>query len=81
MNGDFNSIYDKNKVMKIIGYQSCCEYVDDNFRAVLDAHRESNNTNLFNVALDFYLLGIVCGKRAERAKKQRKEYRPILKNE
>jgi len=72
-------LYDANEVMRIIGKQPSCEYIGSEFDAVLDAHRAAgtNDNDMFSIAIDFYLLGIVCGKRLERAEKQRRSYRPI----
>ena len=72
-------LYDANEVMHIIGKQPSCDYIGSEFDAVLDAHRAAGieDNDMFSVAIDFYLLGIICGKRMERAEKQHREYRPI----
>lgn len=72
------SIYKANETMRIIGNQSICEYIDegrpahDDFRAVLEAHRQAESNNLFSVGMDFFMLGVMYGKKAERANKQHK---------
>lgn len=72
-------LYNANEVMRIIGKQPSCEYIGSEFDAVLDAHRAAGNedNDMFSVAIDFYLLGIMCGKRMERAEKQGRSYRPL----
>ena len=77
-NNDF--LYDANEVMRIIGKQCCCEYINSDFMAVLDAHNSASckDNTMFAVAIDFYLLGLISGKRRERAEKNRKEYKPII---
>lgn len=75
-----NFLYDANEVMSIIGKQSCCRHLNSDFYAVLDAHRAANcsDNTMFGVAIDFYLLGLISGKRLERAEKAHREYKPIM---
>ena len=76
---DNSFIYDANEVMRIIGKQPSCSLIGSEFFEAYNAHKAagSNDNDLFSIAIDFYLLGICCGKRLERAEKQHKEYRPI----
>lgn len=73
------SIYDTNEVMRIIGRQPSCDYLDSDFDAVMNAHMAAGDADngTLNVAIDFYLLGIICGKRLERAEKNRRAYEPL----
>ena len=80
---EYKSIYQTNEVMRLIGKQNDFRLLNRDFYAALDAHRAAGNEDkqLFNVALHFFLLGIICGKRQERAAKGHKEYKPILSAE
>lgn len=72
------TIYDYNETMKIIGRQMLSEYVckdgiaSTDFDEVLSAER-ANCRPLFGIALDFFALGFIYGKRAERARKKNRE--------
>ena len=70
-----NSIYDVNETMRMIGKQDTLEYLTDEFKEVLAAHRSKDDdftsfdAYAFDWAIDFYLLGIITGKRLERSRK------------
>ena len=75
------NIYQFNDIMRVIGHQNSCSFIDDDFMAVLEAHKaagESSN-DLFSVALDFFYIGIICGRRRERADRNRRQYMPLKK--
>lgn len=75
------TIYDANAVMSMIGKQNDFRLINNDFYAALNAHRAAGNRDkdLFTVALHFYLFGIICGKKLERAKRGHKDYEPILR--
>ena len=79
------TIYENtNEIMRILGQQQICGLLNDDFDAVLDAHKVYNGISiesigaLFDIAIDFYSLGVVTGKRLERAEKSHREYTPIV---
>lgn len=84
---EFKTIYNStNDVMRILGQQRICGLLNEDFEAVLNAHKAYNgisiaNLNLlFDIALDFYSLGVVTGKRLDRAEHARKEYKTLTEN-
>ena len=75
------NIYRYNDIMRVIGYQNSCSYIDADFNAVLEAHKAAGkrDNDTFSVAIDFFLLGLICGRRRERADRNRREYKPLKK--
>ena len=81
---DYN-IYEANETMRILGKQQIAEYIGDDaaacedFVAVMDAHSlaPAKGNDLFSVGIDFFMLGMIYGRRAERAKRQGKELKPL----
>lgn len=81
----YTTIYDTNETMRILGQQSSCKYIGggaigyNDFKAVIEAHRaaDSRNNDIFSIGIDFFMLGLIYGKKAERAEKQRKELKPL----
>lgn len=73
------NIYQYNDIMRVIGHQSCCSCIDEDFMAVLEAHKAAgtNDNDLFSIALDFFFIGVICGRRRERADRNRKQYKPL----
>ena len=65
--------YDKNKTMRLLGYQKMSVvYSNDNrdmIQDVLDARRYC--TDPMSVIFDIFILGFICGKRAERTRRKR----------
>ena len=76
------SIYESNKTMKIIGRQTI-EIIAPNgvayedFKNVFKAHIEKGTKDAWDIACDFFLLGLLYGKRLERHKRNRTEIRPL----
>lgn len=72
---------DANKTMQLIGKQYICRYIEAgapaaaDFKAVLEANRL--NPSLFDIGVDFFTLGIMYGKKAERAARNNKELQPL----
>lgn len=75
------NIYQFNDIMRVIGHQNSCSFIDDDFMAVLEAHKaageSSNDNDMFSVALDFFFIGIICGRRRERADRNHRQYMPL----
>ena len=72
-----NNIYRTNKVMQIIGKQHIFDYIGADFCTVYDAHQKETDASynsILALALDFYCLGLITGKRLERAAKNGKEF-------
>lgn len=82
---NYTSIYDANETMRILGQQCSCQYIGggavgyNDFNAVIEAHKAAAkaDNDLFSIGLDFFMLGFIYGKRAERAAKQHKELQPL----
>ena len=75
-----SNFYNTNKVMQLIGQQRPLDYMGADFGAALEAHLNATDpmdNELSLIAVDFYLLGIITGKRLERAAKNGREYAPI----
>lgn len=69
------TIYDSNYIMGLVGKQIAGKYISDDFLEALKAHREiAAQLDLTTVAINFYDLGVISGKRLERAEKSHKEY-------
>ena len=72
------TIYDYNSTMKILGYSEVAGIIapggvaSDSFRDVCSAHRAAKKNNIFDNGFDFFALGYIYGKRAERAKRKEK---------
>lgn len=62
--------YVGNDTMKVLGAQIVGDYITEDFRNVVRAH--GNNEEVFDIGLDFFALGIIYGKKLERAKRRRK---------
>lgn len=83
MNDTF--IYDTNETMHIIGKQHPLLFIGPgtaagkDFRAALDTYKQQEEIDLFNMALDFFMLGVIYGKKADRATRNRKEMQPLNK--
>ena len=78
-------IYNKNDVMKIIGRHSACPFIgpgkiaNDDFMKVVEAHRTAapRNNSIFFIGIDFFMLGMIYGRKAERAKRNHKPITPL----
>ncbi len=76
------SIYESNQTMKIIGCQTI-EIIalngaaHEDFKNVLKAHIEKNTQDVWNIACDFFILGLLYGKRLERHKGNLAEVKPL----
>jgi hypothetical protein len=82
---EIKTIYNStNDVMRILGQQCVCSLINDDFVAVMNAHKDyhgiKDTNKLFEIAIDFYSLGIVTGKRLDRAERARKEYKTLTEN-
>lgn len=76
-------IYNANRALTIVGHQECATYLTEDFITTLEAHRRlyGDTEALFEAALNFFVLGVVTGKRLERAEKQHREFIPFTYNE
>ena len=69
-------IYNTNSTMQMLGKQYVIPLIGeggiaaDDFRNVLDAHRSNKTNDYFNIGVDFFMLGYIYGKRAERSRKK-----------
>ncbi len=76
------NIYDENETMKLLGMQAYYllampgEIAHEDFGNILEAHRKYMPDEL-SKSLDFFTIGYIYGKRAERARQQGKEPEPI----
>lgn len=76
-------IYNANKALSIVGHQECAAYLTEDFINTLEVHRRlyGDTEALFEAALNFFVLGVVSGKRLERAEKGHREFIPFTYNE
>ena len=76
-------IYNASEALRIVGHQEGAEMLTKGFISTLSIHRRlyGDSEGLFEAAFNFYVLGVVTGKRLERAEKQRKEFEPFSYNE
>ena len=71
-----NTIYDENETMKLLGQQFSLFYIGeggiatDDFMNVIKAEKK-HRQDLFSVAVDFFLLGLIYGKREERRRRKK----------
>jgi hypothetical protein len=74
-------LYDANEVMQLIGKQYIVRHLDANFYEVMAAHKAAPDCDneLMDIAIDFYMLGIIKGKRVERERKSRAHNLPVKK--
>lgn len=78
-------IYNKNDVMKIIGQHCACTFIgpgkvaNDDFMKVVEAHRtaEPRYNDIFAIGINFFMLGMIYGRKAERAKRNHKPITPL----
>ncbi|MCC8127608.1 MAG: hypothetical protein LIO92_09450 [Clostridiales bacterium] len=64
------SRYDVNSTMRIIGYQPFgCGAEDALLNDVLDAHSQVDSDS-FELGMDMFALGVIFGKRLERARRK-----------
>lgn len=72
------TIYDENETMQLLGRQKICGYIckdgiaSTDFANVLNAERK-HSSDFISVAADFFSLGLIYGKRAERAKRKNRK--------
>lgn len=74
-----------NEIMRIVGKQCGCSFINDDFIAALNAHKDFYNLEmsadkLFSIALNFYILGVCCGKRLDRAERAHREYKTLTEH-
>lgn len=69
-----SSIYNSNATMRIIGMQNTenTQIASKDIQNVLNAYK-GNKESFGSMALDLFHLGMIYGKKAERAKRQHKE--------
>lgn len=73
------SIYDANEVMRIIGKQPCSAYITEDFLTILKEHcKLAAQLEVTDVALNFYVLGVLTGKRLDRAKKHHRDFATFM---
>lgn len=81
-------IYNKNDVMQMIGRQRAAEYMgggeiaNKDFMKVVEAHRTAKNPSeneIYTIGMDFFALGMIYGRKEERAKRNHKPIEPISK--
>lgn len=73
-------LYDNSKIMELLGNQCVLETLENDevrkaFEEVLEAHEKHTlpcHSIIFEIGLDFFSLGYIMGKRAERSKKKGK---------
>ena len=62
--------------MKMLGHQCPLGLVGfdgsaaDDFKNVIDAHKKNYTMSLFKIGTDFFMLGYIYGKRAERQRRK-----------
>lgn len=80
---EIQSIYDTNETMNIIGKQFVCNYVasgaiaNNDFNNIAIAHRMGGTRDIYSIGADFFSLGLIYGKRLERAKRAHQEAHPL----
>ena len=68
-------LYSTNKTMQMLGNQYPNELIGkegiaaEDFGNVVSAHRAKRTNNYFDIGMDFFMLGYIYGKRAERARR------------
>lgn len=80
------NIYEANKTMQLIGQQSASETIADEtarkgFLDIIKAHQDNNSNDIYSVALDTFIYGVIAGKREARQKNQEKCKRIIEEHE
>lgn len=68
-----SELFDTNKVMRIIGHQPGTLYLTEDFISLYNALAEAG-AGPEDLALFSYTLGVLTGKRLDRAKKNHKAY-------
>lgn len=77
------TIYDYNDTMKIIGNSTVSGIIGgggvacNNFLDVCEAHTAKKENDLYSIGIDFFALGYIYGKKAERAEKAGHEITPL----
>lgn len=77
------SIYESNQTMTILGYQYPQNIIGDggiareDFINVIKAHAEKGTNDIYDLAIDFFMLGYLYGKRVERHKGNLAEVKPL----
>lgn len=77
------TIYDYNDTMEILGYSKISGIIGgggvacDNFLDVCRAHLAAKKNNIYDVGIDFFALGYIYGKKAERAERAGHEITPL----
>lgn len=76
------SIYELNETMAIVGCQSLelltpGGLARKDFANVMRAHKEKHTSDAFDIACDFFILGVMYGKKLERHKKDITEITPL----
>ncbi len=67
------NIYHVNRTMRTLGKQAFTrDMLNEDFINVLTAHQSLEEDTTFHIGIDFFMLGIMYGKRLERAKKRKK---------
>lgn len=75
--------YTENETMELLGKQTLYLTAVEggvartDFRNVLDAHRAQPKVDVYDVGMDFFMLGLIYGKKMERAHRNRTEVEPI----
>lgn len=70
------TIYDENETMRLIGQQTSLLYIGeggvatDDFLNVIEAEKK-HRQGLYSVAVDFFILGLIYGKRTERQRRKK----------
>lgn len=77
-------IYKANKTMQLLGMQSPAKYaaseeVHKGFLDILKAHTERGKLDIYNIALDSFLYGVITGKREARRKSKANNKRIIAR--
>ena len=69
-----SSIYNSNATMRIIGMQNTenIQIASKDFQNVLNAYKGNKEESFESMALDLFYLGMIYGKKVERAKRQHK---------
>ena len=69
-----SSIYNSNATMRIIGMQNTenIQIASKDFQNVLNAYKGNKEESFESMALDLFHLGMIYGKKVERAKRQHK---------
>ncbi len=77
------NIYEANKTMTILGYQYPQNIIGvesvarEDFSNLIKAHAENKTSNIYELAMDSFMLGYLYGKRVERHKGNLAEVKPL----